>query len=82
MRTLLLTATVSLAPLALRGQDATDPRAVRPERPTVATHAWTIAPRYLEIFGFPATSGPAGAPGTVAVLAGPTLVPGPWPLSP
>src|SRR5690348_16334744 len=27
----------------------TDPRAVMPERPTVATHAYTVAPGYLEI---------------------------------
>jgi hypothetical protein len=26
-----------------------------------------------ELFGFPATSGPAGAPGSVAILAGPTV---------
>ena len=49
MRTLLLAVAVSLAPVALWGQEATDPRAVRPERPTVATHAWTVAPRYLEL---------------------------------
>jgi len=28
---------------------APDPRAVQPERPSVATHAGTVAPRYLEI---------------------------------
>jgi hypothetical protein len=28
---------------------ATDPRAVQPERPTVATHAYTVAPGYVEI---------------------------------
>ncbi|HVX41987.1 MAG TPA: amidohydrolase family protein [Gemmatimonadaceae bacterium] len=28
---------------------AADPRAVQPERPTVATHAYTVAPGYLEI---------------------------------
>ena len=49
MRTLLLAVAFSLAPIALQGQEATDPRAVRPERPTVATHAWTVAPRYLEL---------------------------------
>ncbi len=26
-----------------------DPRAVQPERPTVATHAYTVAPGYVEI---------------------------------
>jgi hypothetical protein len=30
-------------------QDAADPRAVQPERPTVATHAGTVAPGFLEI---------------------------------
>jgi hypothetical protein len=35
----------------LHAQDstATDPRAVQPERPTVATHAHTVAPGYVEI---------------------------------
>jgi hypothetical protein len=28
---------------------ASDPRAVQPERPTVATHAYTVAPGYVEI---------------------------------
>jgi hypothetical protein len=28
---------------------ATDPRAAQPERPTVATHAYTVAPGYVEI---------------------------------
>jgi hypothetical protein len=49
MRALLLAAAVSLAPVALWGQEAADPRATRPERPTVATHAWTVAPRHLEL---------------------------------
>jgi hypothetical protein len=31
-----------------------------------------------EIFGFPSTSGPAGAPGTVGLLAGPTVTLRPW----
>jgi hypothetical protein len=31
-----------------------------------------------EVFGFPETSGPAGAAGTVAFLTGPTLVVKPW----
>lgn len=31
-----------------------------------------------EISGLPATSGPAGAPGTIEVLAGPTLLVRPW----
>ena len=29
--------------------DSTDPHAAQPERPTVATHAYTVAPGYLEI---------------------------------
>jgi len=33
----------------LGAQAAEDPRAVQPERPTVATHAGTVAPGYLEI---------------------------------
>jgi hypothetical protein len=49
VRTLLLAVAVALTPSALRGQDAADPRATRPERPTVATHAWTVAPGYLEL---------------------------------
>jgi hypothetical protein len=34
-------------PLAAQG--APDPRAVQPERPTVATHAHTVAPGYVEV---------------------------------
>lgn len=30
-------------------QETPDPRAVMPERPTVATHAWTVAPGYVEV---------------------------------
>ena len=37
-----------LSPL-LHAQDQPDPRAVQPERPTVATHAHTVAPGYFEI---------------------------------
>jgi len=33
----------------IRAQEATDPHAVQPERPTVATHAGTVAPGWLEI---------------------------------
>ncbi len=33
----------------LGAQDASDPHAVQPERPTVATHAGTVAPGWLEI---------------------------------
>ena len=35
-------------PLCAQDQ-ASDPRAAQPERPTVATHAGTVAPRYVEI---------------------------------
>jgi hypothetical protein len=31
-----------------------------------------------ELFGYPGTSGPAGQPPIVALLAGPTLLPLPW----
>jgi hypothetical protein len=34
---------------AANAQSAQDPRAAQPERPTVATHAWTVAPRYAEL---------------------------------
>jgi hypothetical protein len=37
---------VAAAPLALAGQS---PRAANPERPTVATHAYAVAPGYLEL---------------------------------
>ena len=43
----LVIATLAL-PLRAQGQE-TDPRAVQPERPTVATHAHTIAPGYFEV---------------------------------
>ncbi|MFI5245618.1 MAG: transporter, partial [Gemmatimonadales bacterium] len=37
------------APLLAQDSTAADPRAVQPERPTVATHAHTVAPGYVEI---------------------------------
>ncbi|MGB7211737.1 MAG: hypothetical protein WBC97_03845 [Gemmatimonadales bacterium] len=37
------------AATAVRAQVPTDPHAVQPERPTVATHAYTVAPGWLEI---------------------------------
>lgn len=49
MRSRLLAAAVSVVPVALWGQHAPRPRAALPERPTVATHAWTIEPAYFEI---------------------------------
>jgi Putative MetA-pathway of phenol degradation len=48
-RPLLFFAPLALA-LPLRAQEpAADPRLVQPERPTVATHAHTVAPGYVEI---------------------------------
>ena len=38
-----------LLPDAARAQSPADPHAAQPERPTVATHAWTVAPRYAEL---------------------------------
>lgn len=38
-----------LAPAAAAAQGPADPRAVQPERPTVATHAYAVAPGILEI---------------------------------
>ena len=38
-----------LASVATAQEHARDPRAVQPERPTVATHAYTVAPGWLEI---------------------------------
>jgi hypothetical protein len=41
---------LSLPPLPLHAQEPkADPRLVQPERPTVATHAHTVAPGYVEI---------------------------------
>ena len=39
----------ALAGCATAGGGAADPRAVQPERPTVATHAGTVAPGYAEL---------------------------------
>ena len=39
---------LSLTSIA-HAQDRSDPREAMPERPTVATHAWTVAPRYVEL---------------------------------
>jgi hypothetical protein len=41
--------TVRMAPLSVQGQTPPDPRTAMPERPTVATHAHTVAPGYVEI---------------------------------
>ena len=58
-RTLALgTALLALSPTVAQAQsrdsvtakvDSINPRAVQPERPTVATHAYTVAPGYVEI---------------------------------
>ena len=37
------------APSLLAAQEPTDPHAVQPERPTVATHAFTVAPGWVEL---------------------------------
>ena len=49
-RMLALIAVVSVgAPATNQAQEGTDPRGVQPERPTVATHAHTVAPGYFEL---------------------------------
>jgi hypothetical protein len=45
----LIVALVFAARLSAQDSSAVDPRAVQPERPTVATHAHTVAPGYVEI---------------------------------
>ncbi len=40
---------LALLPPAAAAQEPRDPHAVQPERPTVATHAYTVAPGWLEI---------------------------------
>ena len=53
---------------ALRAQTPVDPRAVQPERPTVATHAGTVAPGYLEIeAGGESDRGPASVRNSVPI---------------
>jgi len=42
-------AALTIAAGTTRAQEASDPHAVQPERPTVATHAGTVAPGWLEI---------------------------------
>jgi hypothetical protein len=49
-RNVLVLLTLLSGPSVLRAQtDSTNPRAVQPERPTVATHAGTVAPGYIEL---------------------------------
>ena len=40
---------IAAMPPGLFAQTADDPHAAKPERPTVATHAWTVAPQYAEV---------------------------------
>ena len=64
----MLSVLLCLCACAARGQEAPrDPHAVQPERPTVATHAFTVAPGWVEIEAGAERDGyPAGSPGTVA----------------
>lgn len=45
----ILSALLLCAPRGARAQDARDPHAAQPERPTVATHAGTVAPGWFEM---------------------------------
>jgi hypothetical protein len=45
----ILVVSICAAFARLGAQDAKDPHAVQPERPTVATHAGTVAPGWLEV---------------------------------
>ena len=50
LRSVLLLSAIGCAPVLSPGSPtAVNPRQVQPERPTVATHAGTVAPGYLEI---------------------------------
>lgn len=40
---------VALAPRDSRSQSSRDPHVPMPERPSIATHAWTVAPGFLEL---------------------------------
>ena len=44
-----IAALLAVCPAALLAQAGRDPHAVQPERPTVATHAYTVAPGYFEL---------------------------------
>jgi hypothetical protein len=64
---LIASLSTSLA-MALGAQEpAVDPRAVQPERPTVATHAYTVAPGYVEVEA--GMEGDRTGPGSRAWLA-------------
>ncbi len=45
----LITVACLCSAATMHAQEETDPRAVQPERPTVATHAHTVAPGYFEL---------------------------------
>lgn len=49
LRSLVVTVPLAVAPAVAWAQGSTDPRATRPERPTVATHAWAVAPGWVEL---------------------------------
>lgn len=74
---LVFSAAVSPAPAraqgldsAKTGVDSANPRAVQPERPTVATHAYTVAPGYVETEAGVQAARPAGG----AQLSAPVVV--------
>ena len=48
-RALLLWAAVALGAARAAAQEATDPHDAQPERPTVATHAYTVWPGWAEL---------------------------------
>lgn len=49
LRVAVTAALVLFAPPLLDAQEPADPHAVQPERPTVATHAFTVAPAWVEL---------------------------------
>lgn len=58
----LIAISLAIAVPLLAQEPATDPRAVQPERPTVATHAHTVAPGYFELeTGFQGNRADAGS---------------------
>lgn len=59
-----LAAALVLIAARAAAQEARDPRAVQPERPTVATHAGTVAPGWLEIEAGVERDRFAGSPAT------------------
>ena len=61
-----LAAALVLIAARAAAQEARDPRAVQPERPTVATHAGTVAPGWLEIEAGVERDRFAGSPATLS----------------